>query len=106
VNFEFEWWTKEFRSDQLKMMSVYRVVVEYYCSVAATLKVGISGDGGTNFHAEINQTLVVGAELKRAFFDFICTYNTVIVRLQCNDGGRFQIVKVYIQSIESGEILE
>jgi hypothetical protein len=106
VNFEFEWQTKEFKSDNLKAMAVYRVVVEYLCSISATLRVSISGDGGETFGTEMSQTLSTQSGIQRAFFDFIETVPSITVRLRVNDGGKYQITRIFIEALPSGEILE
>ena len=106
VDFTFEWWTKEFKLSEAKTISTYRVVVDYYCSITSTLKCSLSGDGGQTFTSEKSVALTYDSpsKMKRAFFDFIETFQTVLVRFR-SVGGRFQIVRVAIESMPTGEII-
>ncbi len=107
TNFTFEWWTKEFKLPEARTITTYRVVVDYYCAVQSTLKCSLSGDGGQTFTDEVSIALTYSSatKMKRAFFDFIETFETVLARFRCTDGGRFQIVKVAIESMPTGDII-
>jgi len=108
-NFIFEWWSKEFisQSNRIEGVSVYRVIVSYYCNVASTLRCSLSGNGGKSFGEEVFVTLEHSEpyKLNYAFFDFINTFETLMVRFRCVDGGRFQITRVRVEPIPSGEII-
>ena len=112
VNFTFEWHSKEITASndegfEAKSISAFRVIVSYYCAVASTLRCSLSGDAGQTFTDEVSVNLSHDepSKLKYAFFDFINTFNTLTVRLRCLDGGRFQITKMRVEAIFSGEII-
>ncbi len=111
-DFTFDWWTKElgardFKAEGDKAINITRVKVFYYCSIASTLLCSLSGDGGLTFTSEVSVALDYNdpSKEKIAFFGFNSTFNTVIVRFRCTDGGRFQIVKVRIEGIAIGDIV-
>jgi hypothetical protein len=113
VDFTFEWQLKEITASdfeegvEAKTISAFRVVVAYYCAVTSTLKCSLSGDAGESFTDEMSVDLDINnpSRLKYAFFDFIETFETLTVRFRCTNGGRFQIVKVRIEAITSGEVI-
>lgn len=113
TNFTFEWQLKEITASdfgegfEAKTVSAFRVIVAYYCNVKSTLKCSLSGDAGENFLDEVSVALDYNepSKLKYAFFDFIETFNTLTTRFRCTDGGRFQITKVRIEAIQSGEVI-
>ncbi len=109
--FIFDWWTKEltnkdFGIEENKSINVKRVILFYYSSASTTLRVSLSGDGGETFGTEVVVALTSSepSRLKRAFFGFNSTYETVVVRVRCIEGGKFQIVKSRIEGIVVGDV--
>jgi hypothetical protein len=107
VNFLFDIRGKELKSQEPKQISCYRVILDYYTIVGATVYISLSGDGGVVWSTIISKALdsTNTSKLKRAFFDFILTYNQIIVRIQ-STGGYWELVNVSVEAVPSGEILE
>lgn len=105
VYFNFEWQTKDIAIGSYSEVSTYRVIAEYYAQTDVNLKCSISVNGGDSWTDELTIAINPSSNKKRAKFDFLITGQTVRVKLRCTDGGRFQIVRLLIEAIASGEIL-
>jgi hypothetical protein len=107
VNFIFEWQTKDVAMGSYQEVSTYRVIAEYYAQTSVNLKCSLSINGGKTWEAEATIALDYAnpSQKRRAKFDFLTTGETIRVRLRCTDGGRFQIVRLLIEAVASGEII-
>jgi hypothetical protein len=108
IPYTFEWHTKQIKADEDKLMHITGVVVDYFCTDTADLKSSISGDGGSTWSTE--QTVSLSptnqGSSKKAFFDFLGDYQTIIIKLKSTSGCLFQIVKVSLRTVPVGDVLK
>jgi hypothetical protein len=107
TNFIFEARTKVFKSPEKKEISAYRIVIDYYASVTTTLLASLSENGGKSFGSEVSVVLDISEPdmPKRAFFDFLTTIETAMLRLRVLTGGRFSLVNIDAEAMASGDII-
>jgi len=107
TDFTMEWWTKQIVSaDETKFVSVYRIVLAYYCSSPTTLYVDLSPDGGNSWYYSRTLTLTSTVQDKLQYIkaDFISSYNSVTARIRCTAGGYYKIINVKLEAVPAGEI--
>ena len=107
TDYIMQWHTKQIVSaDETKFVSMYRVIIGYYCSSPTTLYVALSPDGGTSWVDERTVVLTSTEENKFQYAkaDFLASYNSVSVRIKCIEGGNYKIVNIKLEAIPSGEI--
>lgn len=103
--FTFEWQTKDFIVEELKEISLYRVIVDHIAMSSGIIYFDVTRDGGYSWEQQRSWALqnYGSSRIQRAYFDYLTSAEVLGGRIRAS-GCRFQIVRITIEAIPAGEV--